>query len=329
MSTLRLLVISIAAALSFTLSVACPTYANPYPSRPIKIVVPVPPGGLVDTVARAIGQRLSQSWNEPVIIENKPGGNFQIGMEYTARSKPDGYTLLLAMDAPFTINPHLYSKLKYDPDRDYSPITGLVSFQQTIVAHPSFPPNNVREFIALAKAKPGQLNYGAYGPGSTSNLWMEMLQNAAGIKLNAIHYRGVAPLMTDLIGGQVPVMFMSVGQAVPLWKDGKIKVLGVATLQRLQVLPGVPTVAESGLAGFEATAWFGLFAPGGTPSEIVSKINGDVTQIVADPKFREAVLAPIFGQPLMSSPAQFSTFIKADRERWGEVIRAAKIAKIE
>ena len=329
MNGLRYLSISIMTALGLILLPVNPVFAQSYPDRPIKIVVPVPPGGLVDTLARSIGQRLTKSWGQTVIVENKPGGNFQIGLAYAAKSAPDGYTLLLAMDAPFVINPHLYSKLNYDPDKDFAPITSLVSFQQTLVAHPSFPANNVRELIALARKKPGELNYGAYGVGSTANLWMEMLESMAGVKLTAVQYKGVAPLMTNLIGGQVPIMFMSVGQALPLWKNGKIKILGVATPQRLEMFPGIPTAAESGLPGFEAAAWFGLFAQSGTPPELIDKINSEVKEIIADPTFRKTVLAPLFGQPMTSSPVQFSNFIKSEREKWGKVIRDAKIEKIE
>jgi tripartite-type tricarboxylate transporter receptor subunit TctC len=321
----RFLTISIVTAFGLTLLAGHPVFAQSYPDKPINIVVPVPPGGLVDTFARAI----AQSFGKPVIVENKPGGNFVIGVGFVGKAAPDGYTLLLAMDAPFIINPNLYNKLSYDADNDFAPITSLVRFQVALIAHPSFPANNVRELIELAKKKPGELNYGAFGVGSTANLYMEKLESMAGVKLVAVQYKGVAPMITDVIGGHVPLMFLSVGQSLPLWKEGKLKILGVATSQRVAQFPDTPTFSESGVPGFEAVQWFGLFAPKGTPREIVEKLNGEVKSIIADPKFGETVLGPSVAEPRTSSPEQFVAFIKSEREKWGEVIRDAKIEKID
>lgn len=325
----RFLNIFIMTVLGFILLAGNMVLAQSYPNKQITIVVPVPPGGLVDIFARSIGERLSQSLGKTVIVENKAGGNFQIGVGYVAKSAPDGYTLLLAMDAPFIINPNLYNRLSYDPEKDFAPITSLVRFQVALVAHPSFPANNVRELIELAKKKPGELNYGSFGVGSTANLFMKMLESMARVKLNAVQYKGVAPMITDLIGGHVSFMFLTVGQALPLLKEGKLKILGVATPQRLALLPDIPTVAESGLPGFEAVQWFGLFAPSGTPREVTSKINNEVKLIIADPTFREKVLVPSFGVPMTSSPEQFIDFIKYERQKWGKVISDANIEKID
>jgi tripartite-type tricarboxylate transporter receptor subunit TctC len=302
--------------------------AQAYPGKQITIVVPVPPGGLVDLVARAIGARLAERWDQTVIVENKAGGNFQIAASQVARAAPDGYTLLLAMDAPIVINPHLYTKLSYDPIADFAPITGLVRFDLVLAAHPSLPVNSVRELIALAKKKPGELNYATFGLGSTANLYMEMFENMADVKLAPVHYKGVAPMITDVVAGHVPMMFVTVGQTLPLWKDGKLKVLGVGTRERVSSFPDAPTFSESGLPGFEASAWFGFFAPKGTPAEVVGKINVETQRIVAEPMFREKVLGQYFGEPMASSPEDFARFIKLESDKWGKIIRAANI-KIE
>ncbi len=302
--------------------------AQAYPGKQITIVVPVPPGGLVDLVARAVGERLAEKWGQTVIVENRAGGNFQIATSYVAKATADGYTLLLAMDAPFVINPHLYTKLSYDPIADFAPITGLVRFDLVLAAHPSLPANNVQDLIALAKKKPGELNYATFGLGSTANLYMEMFESMADVKLVPVHYKGVAPMITDVVAGHVPMMFVTVGQTLPLWKDGKLKVLAVATRKRVASFPDVPTFSESGLPGFEASAWFGFFAPRGTAGDIIGKINGETQRIVAEPMFRERVLAQYFGEPMASSPQDFARFIKLEYDKWGKIIRAANL-KIE
>jgi tripartite-type tricarboxylate transporter receptor subunit TctC len=232
------------------------------------------------------------------------------------------------MDAPFVINPHLYTKLSYDPIADFAPITGLVRFDLVLAAHPSLPVTNVRDLIALAKKKPGELNYATFGLGSTANLYMEMFESMAGVKLAPVHYKGVAPMITDVVAGHVPMMFVTVGQTLPLWKDGKLKVLGVGTRKRVASFPDAPTFSESGLPAFEASAWFGLFAPRRTAGDIVGKINAKTQRIVAEPAFRERVLAQYFGEPMASSPEDFARFIKFEYDKWGKIIRAASI-KIE
>ena len=302
--------------------------AQAYPSRQINIIVPVPPGGLVDLVARALGERLAELWGQTVIVENKAGGNFQIATAYVAKAAPDGHTLLLAMDAPFVINPHLYTKLSYDPIADFAPITSLVRFDLALAAHPSLSVDNVRDLIALAKKKPGELNYATFGLGSTANLYMKMFESMAGVELSPVHYKGVAPMITDVVAGHVPMMFVTVGQTLPLWKEGKLKVLGVGARDRVASFPDSPTFSESGLPGLEANAWFGLYAPKGTAGDIVGKINAETRRIVAAPGFREKVLAQYFGEPLVSSPEEFARFIQLEYEKWGKVIRAANI-KIE
>ena len=280
---------------------------------------------MVDLTARLIGQRLSREWGQTVIIENKPGGSFQIAASYVAKAAPDGYTLFLAMDAPFIINPHLYDQLSYDPVKDFAPITGLVSLKVALVAHPSLPVNNVRDLIELAKKKPGELNYGSFGVGSTANLYMAMLSSEAKIKMTPVHYKGVAPMINDVVAGHVPLMFLSVGQAIPLVGAGKVKVFGVASAVRLEQFPHARTIAESGVPGFEAKQWFGLFAPSGTPREIVDKINAEVRRIFADTSFVRPFSTNMSRELMVGSPEELALLIRSEREIWGKVIRDANL----
>ncbi len=296
-----------------------------YPNKLITLVVPVPPGGLVDMIARSVAERLSAAWDQAVIVKNMPGGGFQIGVTSVAKSAPDGYTLLVAMDAALVVNPHLFKSLTYDPDKDFTPISGLVYSDNVLLANPSFPPNNVGELIALAKQKPGELNYGSFGVGSASHLGMLMLEMMAGVELVAIDYKGAAPMITDVVAGHIPVAFGPMAIAQPLWKSGKLKILGVSSSTRLAYAPELPTLSESGLPGFQARPWFALFAPSGTPREVVSRINAEVQRILADPAFRQnAVYAR--GMDIMpSSPAELAALLKSDSEKWGRLIRRANI----
>ena len=222
--------------------------AQDFPSRQVRIVVPQSPGGVTDVIARAVAQRLSETWGQPVIVENKAGANYQIGANFVAKAEPDGYTLLVMSEA-FAINPLLSAKLPYDPVKDFAPVTGLISINHALVAHPSLPANSVKELIELARAKPGEINYGTYGVGSTGHLNMEMFQSRAGVKLFPVHYKGAAPALTDVMAGHIPLMFISVSSVVEPAKAGKVKLLGIGSAQRLPALPEVPTIAESALAG--------------------------------------------------------------------------------
>jgi tripartite-type tricarboxylate transporter receptor subunit TctC len=298
--------------------------AQDFPTRQVRIVVPQSPGGVTDVIARAVAQRLSDTWGQPVIVENKAGANYQIGANFVAKAEPDGTTLLVMSEA-FSINPLLSAKLPYDPVKDLAPVTGLISINHALVAHPSLPANSAKELIALARAKPGEINYATYGVGSTGHLNMEMFQSRAGVKLFPVHYKGATPALTDVMAGHVPLMFISVGSVVEPWKTGKVKLLGIGSAQRLVALPDVPTIAESALTDFRALTWFGLFATGGTPREIVAKINGDVQRIVADAAFRARFLAPQLFEPLTSSPEHFAAFLSAEAQKWGKVIRDANV----
>jgi tripartite-type tricarboxylate transporter receptor subunit TctC len=299
--------------------------APPYPNRPITMVVPAAPGGVTDILARALGQRLTQAWGQQIIVEDKPGATNQIAAEYVAGAAADGYTLLVSPEATFVINPSLFERLRYNADTDFIPVSGLVSIQQALIVNPALPVQSVSDFIALAKSKPGQINYGTFGAGSTGHLNMEMLQSMAGIKLNAVHYKGATPALTDVMAGHIEAMFISVGSAVEPAKAGKVRLLATGGAQRLAQLPDVPTVAESGLAGFQAVSWFGLFTPKRTPDDVVSRLNREVNRILADAEFHRTFLDRQFFQPMPGAPAEFVAFIKSDERKWSEIVRAAHV----
>jgi tripartite-type tricarboxylate transporter receptor subunit TctC len=304
--------------------------AQTYPSRTITLTVTAAAGGVTDVVARALGQRLSESWGQQVVIENKGGAAHVLGAQSVARATPDGYSLLVAEAGTFTINPTLYGKgkLPYDEEKDFAPITGIVRINQALLGNPALPAANVSELIALARQKPGELTFGTAGVGSAPHMNMVLFESMAGVKLTPVHYRGAAPALTDVIAGHVNLMSVSVSLALPPFRTGQIKIFGIGSNKRLAPAADVPTVAESGLPGYEAVTWFGLFATAGTPREVIDKINAEVRKILADPAFREKFLAPQMFEPMGSSPEQFADYIKGETQKWAKVIRGAKL-KIE
>lgn len=302
--------------------------AQSYPQRPLHIVVPFAAGGITDVLARALGQRLSETFGQQCVIENKPGANSQIGAEDVAKAAPDGHTLLVTADTTFVMNPHLYAKLSYDPATDFVPITGLGISPQALVVHPSVPARTVAELVDLARKEPGKLNYGTFGPGSSGHLNIELLASMTGTKFNAVHYRGAAPAVTDVIAGHIQMMIVSIGLVRQPWQAGQLKVLGFGSTARLAEFPDVPTIAESGLAGYEAGSWYGLAAPKGTPREIVDKINAMTRRIFEDAAFRERFLTPSFIYSMVSTPEEFAERIRIDSAKWGKVIRDANV-KVE
>lgn len=299
--------------------------AQTYPAKPVTLIATAAPGGVVDILARTIGQRLTKAWGQQVVVENKAGGSNQIGADFVAKSAPDGYTLLVTPEAAFVVNPWIYQKSPYDPATDFTPITGLVSISQSLIAHPSLPAQTVKELVALGKEKPNQLNYGTFGIASTGHLNMEMFQQKAGVKFVPVHYRGATPALTDVIAGHIQMMFISTSSAVQPRQTGQVKLLAVGSGKRLPQLPDVPTVAESGFPDFAAVSWFGLFAPRGTPREVIDKINDEVRKIFAEPEFREKFLDANLFQPITSSPEEFAAFIKTDAQKWKTVIEEAKV----
>jgi tripartite-type tricarboxylate transporter receptor subunit TctC len=302
--------------------------AQSYPSRAITITVTAAAGGVTDVVARAIGQRLSESWGQQVVIENKGGAAHVVGAQSVAKAAPDGYSLLLAEAGTFVVNPTLYGKgkLPYDEDKDFAPITGIVRINQALLGHPLVAAANVSDLIALARAKPGELTYGTAGVGSAPHMNMVLFESMAGVKLLGVHYRGAAPALTDVIAGHVNVMSVSVSLALPPLRAGQVKIFGIGSPQRLAPAADIPTVAESALPGYEASTWFGLFATAGTPRDIVMKINSEIAKILADPAFREKFLAPQMFEPMASSPEAFADYIKAQTQKWGKLIREQNLS---
>ncbi len=304
--------------------------SQPFPSKPVTIVVTAAAGGLTDIVARAVGQRLGELWGQQVIIENKGGAGHNIGAASVAKATPDGYTLMSSESSTFTINPSINAKgkLLYDSETDFAPISGFVRNYQTIVVNPSLGVSNVNELMALAKSKPGELNYGTAGYGTAPHLTMLSMESLAGVKFVAVHYRGAGPAVNDLIGGHIKSMALSTALSIPPANGGLVKMLAVSSAKRLPQLPDVPTLSESWRPGYEANLWFGLFAPRATPKEIVNKINADVQRVLSDREFRDKMLYPQLLEPIMGSPEQLTELIKADTEKWGKVIRDANL-KVE
>ena len=307
---------------------AASAQAQSYPTRTITLTVTAAAGGVTDVVARALGQRLAEAWGQQVVIENKGGAAHVVGAQSVAKATPDGYSLLVAEAGTFTINPTLYGKgkLPYDEEQDFLPITGIVRINQALIGHPSLPATNVRELIALTKKKPGELTYGTAGIGSAPHMNMVLFESMVGVKLQPVHYRGAAPALTDVMAGHVNLMSVSVSLALPPSRAGQVKIFGIGSSKRLPAAAEIPTVAESGLPGYEASTWFGLFAPAGTPREIVEKINVEVATILADPQFREKFLAPQMFEPMASTPEAFADYIGAQRRKWAELIRAQKLS---
>jgi tripartite-type tricarboxylate transporter receptor subunit TctC len=303
-------------------------FAQAYPTQPITIVVPAAPGGVSDSLARAVGQRFGEVWGQQIIVENRGGANHQIGAAMVTKAPPDGHTLMLGAETIFVINPSLYgSKLAYDPN-GFAPITGLVRANQALLAHPALPANSVGELIAHAKRRPGEISYATSGNGSAPHVNVALLESMAGIKLLPVHYRGAAPALNDVIAGHVQLLSVAVSSALQPWRSGLVKMLGIGSPKRLPQIAEVPTVAESGLPGYEAVTWFGLFTTAGTPREVIVKINGEVDRLFSDPAFRERFITPYMYEIMVSSPEAFAAFIKVETEKWAKVIRDANL-KVE
>lgn len=299
--------------------------AAQYPTKPVHVVVPYAAGGAVDAFARVLSQRLSELWGQQVLVDNRPGASTMIGAEQVAKSLPDGYTLLLTADLTLVIVQHLYEKISYDPLRDFAPVIALVSATQALVANPSLPVKTVKDLVALAKEKPGELTYGSFGVGSTGHLNMEMLQTMAGVRFNHIPYNGAGPAMNDVIGGHIGFMLAALSIVNGNVRAGKLHMIGVGGDHRSSEFPDVPTISESGVPGFEAKTWFGLVAPAGTPMDVIMKINHDVTKIISDRAFAEKNLDAQGLEPIVGTPEQFAAFIRAETTKWGKVIKDANI----
>jgi tripartite-type tricarboxylate transporter receptor subunit TctC len=311
------------AALAAVLAlIAAGAAAQNYPTKPIRLVVPFPPGGTTDILAREVGQRLSASLGQTVVIDNRPGAGGNIGAELVAKSAPDGYTLLMCTVSTHAINPNLYAKLPYDHVADFAPVILVASVPNVLEVTPSLPVNSVADLIKLAKEKPGQINFASSGSGTSIHLSGELFKTMAGVDMTHVPYKGSAPALTDLIGGQVQVMFNNLPSSLPQIKAGKLRAIAVTSAQRAPALPNVPTIAESGLPGFEATSWFGVVAPAGTPPAIVARLNADMNQWLQTPEAREKLLAQ-GAAAAGGSPEQFAAYIRAETEKWAKVVKAS------
>ncbi|MSQ71878.1 MAG: tripartite tricarboxylate transporter substrate binding protein [Betaproteobacteria bacterium] len=316
------LLAALAVALQVAPQVACAQGAQAYPSRPIRIVVAFPPGGSNDIMARVSAQHLSLAWNQPVLVENRPGANTIIAAELVAKAPADGYTLLVGASSTYTINPAAYAKLPYDPVRDLAPVAMMGSTPLVVAVHPSLPANSLREFIALAKSRPGEINSGT--PTITFHVAVESFSQLAGIRMTRVPYKGSIPTITGLLANDVQFVFMDAPPIVPHVKAGKLRALAVTTAKRLASLPDVPTVAESGFPGYDLALWNGVFAPAGTPRDIIAKLNAEVTRAMNAPENRER-FATLGLDPHSLSPEEFAAALQAETARYAKVIREGKI----
>jgi tripartite-type tricarboxylate transporter receptor subunit TctC len=294
---------------------------EPYPSKPIRLILPQPAGGAVDLIARSLADRLSESMRQPVIVENQPGANGGLAAAQVTRSTPDGYTLFMAVDTNLVVNPSLYPNLTYDPFRDFIPISIIAKVYLVLVASSKIEANNVQELLAFARANPGKLNYASIGLGTQAHLGMELFKMMTKTDITQVAYRGTAPAMTDIAAGVVDVMFTGPPSAMALATGGRVKILAVASPGRSSLMPQLPTVQEAGVPGYELGGWFGLLSPAKTPQSVVDRLSSEVTKAVADPKLKERLTEQgleVFG----SSSEEMLNVMRADTRKWGEVITA-------
>ena len=304
-------------ALSFNLAQA----QEAWPSRPVRFILPFPPGGGTDILGRLIAERLSASLGQPVVTENRGGAGGNVGAEAAARSAPDGYTIVLVAPS-LAISPTLYSKINYDPVKDFAPVSLVATVPNVMITQASLPVQNLQEFIAFAKAKPGALNFGSGGAGTSNHLAGELFNIVTGAKLVHIPYKGVNLAMQDVLAGNVHLVFIGIPAAAPHIKTGRLRALALVAPQRSSALPEVPTVAEAGLRDFEVTTWYGVLAPAGTPKNVVTRLNAELVKIMHSPELKEK-LAATGTDPLTSTPEEFADYIKREIAKWGDVIRKA------
>jgi tripartite-type tricarboxylate transporter receptor subunit TctC len=298
--------------------------AQGYPSRPIRLVVPFAPGGSTDIIARILAQKLGEAWNQQVVVDNRPGAGGTIGLDYVAKSPGDGYTLIFGHVGTFGFGPSLYPKLPYHPVRDFAPVIQFAMVPNMLVTHPSLPVKSVKDLIALAKARPGQVNYASSGAGSASHLAVEYFKLLAKIDITPIAYRGTGPMTVSLISGETSLTITGVPPLMPHVQAGRMRGIAVASTQRIKVLPDLPTIAEAGVAGYESTTWFGPLAPAKTPREIVTKLNGELNKVLQQPDVGKRFAAEGI-EALGGTPDQFGIYIRAEIERWAKVVREANI----
>jgi len=307
-------------ALLLLLAVSAPlVHADAWPERPVKIIVPFGPGGFTDVAARILQKELAATLGQPVVVENKPGAGSTIGTSEVAKAKPDGHTLVMISTA-HVISPHLYRKLPYDPIRDFTPVMKLAEGPYVLVVHPSLGAKSVAELIALAKAQPGVIDYASSGNGSAQHLVGALFSSTAGIRMNHVPYKGSNQAMNDVVAGVVKVSFVGVPNALPNLASGKLKALGVSTAKRYGELPDVPSIAEAGLPGYDATVWLGMLAPPGTPADVVAKINAQVSRALGTPEARK-LMASAGVDVATGTPGDFAALLRSELERWGKVVK--------
>jgi len=297
--------------------------ADPYPNKPIKWIVPFPPGGAMDSMARTLGEKLSTSMKQPVIVENRPGAGGTIGSNLVAKAAPDGQTIMIVSIGQ-AVNPSIYPKLPYDSGKDFEPVSLVGIVPNILVAHPSVKANNVKELIALAKAQPGKITYASAGNGTTVHLAAELFNSMAGVDIMHVPYKGSAPAVTDLMGGQVDIMFDSLSSAKPYVETGKLKALAVTTAKRSKAFPNVPTVAESGLPGYELSGWYAVFVPAKTPKPIVDRLHAELVKALKQDDVR-ARFALLGAEPVGSSPQELAATLKTETARWEKIVRERNI----
>ena len=294
----------------------------PYPAKPIRFVVPYPAGGPLDIVARLLAQKVSESVKQPVVVDNKPGAGGNIGADSVAKATADGYTLLMGAVATHAINPSLYPAMPYDAARDFAPVTQVASTPNVLVVNPSVPAATVREFIAHAKANPGKLNFGSGSSGSAGHLAGELFKTLADLDMTHIPYKGAAPAMQDLVGGRIDLMFDNLASSLSQVRAGRVKALAVTTAKRSALAPELPTIAESGLPGFDITTWFGVFAPAGTPHAVLEVLHSEFTRALAAPDVREKMLA-LGAEPVGSRPEEFAEYIRTETAKYARLVKSS------
>ena len=308
----------------FWLMAVTSAQAQTYPAKPVRLLVPFPPGGGVDGVARIAFQKLSESLNQQFIIDNRGGSAGVIAAETAARAAPDGYTLFFGTTATQTITPHYYKKLPYDPIKDFVPINLLAGAGYILVVHPSLQAQSVKEFIALAKAKPGAFNFSSSGNGTVIQLTMELFRSMAGISLLHVPYKGAAPALADLLSGQIQLTFNPASVVMPHVRSGRLRALGVSSARRTPLAPELPTIAEAALPGYEANGWYAVLAPAGTPQPIITRLNRELQNVIADRDVKERFAATGV-EPIGSTPEQFAAYMRDEYAKWGKVIRATGV----
>ena len=300
------------------------SHAQAYPNKSIRLIVPFAAGGSTDALARAIGQKLGEGFGQQIIVDNRTGANGNIGTDMVAKANPDGYTLLMAFDATMVINPSAYTKLPFDPVKDFAPITKVAALPLILVSHPSFPPNNTKELIPYAKSKPG-LNYSSSGHASTPHLAMLLFEQRTGTQFTHIAYKGGGQAVIDVLAGQIPLLATAIPTVQAHIKAGKLKGIALTSAKRHASLPDVGTFAEAGITGFDIAAWYGLLAPAGTPPAVITRVHDETVKILATPEMKERFQTTIGGDAVGNTPAQFAADIKSDIARWGKIVRETGI----